>query len=305
MPIFFQFQPIYNCFSNSVCTNFSLFLYLDKNVCNNMEPDIKLQVLICTYGEEGIKRVIECNHQPCEGVEYLVSWQQPDTDIPVPTDLIRDDFKIAIIKSKGLSKNRNASISMATAPLLLLSDDDIRYMPKQLKTIIDSFDKHPDTDIITFKLNFKGSLKHYPSHSFNLKKPAKGYYVGTPELAFRRSSIQGTISFNEYFGIGAMFPIGEEDIFIQDCMNHNLKGIFLPIAIGTHPTNTSSDRLKHSSESIQTKGAVFLHVKPKSWLPRMIVHAIRYRDIEGKRKIFWYIRQWLSGIRKAIDNNAF
>ncbi len=52
-----------------------------------MNSEVRLQVLICTYGEAGIKRVIGCDHQPCEGVEYLVSWQQPDTDLPVPREL--------------------------------------------------------------------------------------------------------------------------------------------------------------------------------------------------------------------------
>lgn len=270
-----------------------------------MNPEVKLQVLICTYGEEGIKRVIECNHQPCEGVEYLVSWQQPDTDIPVPAELMRDDFKVAIIKSKGLSKNRNASINLATAPLLLLSDDDIQSTPEQLKAIIETYEKYPSKEIITFKIDYLDPIKYYPSNLFDLKKFEPGYYVTTPEISFRRSSIQGVISFNENFGIGAMFPVGEEDIFLYDCMIHNLKGIFLPITIGTHPTNTSADRLKHLPEFIQTKGAVFLHVKPKSWFPRMIAHALRYRDAKGNRRFIWYIRQWLSGVSIAKKNNVF
>lgn len=270
-----------------------------------MNSEVRLQVLICTYGEAGIKRVIGCDHQPCEGVEYLVSWQQPDTDLPVPRELMRNDFKVKIIKSRGVAKNRNAAIRMATAPLALMTDDDVRNTPEQLKTVMESFEKYPDMDLITFKIDIQDCAKSYPSCPFDLKHPEKGYYLGNPELAFRRSSIKGIISYNENFGIGAMFPVGEEDIFLQDCMNHNLKGLFLPVTIGRHPTDTSSDRLKHSPEFIQTKGAVFLHVKPKSWFPRMIAHALRYRDVNGNRKIFWYLRQWLSGISTARKNHVF
>ena len=102
-----------------------------------------------------------------------------------------------------------------------------------------------------------------------------------------------------------MFPVGEEDIFLQDCMNHNLKGLFLPVTIGRHPTDTSSDRLKAFTRIHPDKRSGISSCKTEVMVPRMIAHALRYRDVNGNRKIFWYLRQWLSGISKARKNHVF
>lgn len=82
---------------------------------------MRLQVLICTIGAEGIARVLKAVHPRVEGVGYLVSWQQPDGDIPVPQELAeRQDFQVFIHRSHGISRNRNFAISCASAPLCLM-----------------------------------------------------------------------------------------------------------------------------------------------------------------------------------------
>ena len=69
---------------------------------------VKLQVLICTIGAEGIGRVVESSHPIVEGVEYLVSWQLPDGDMDVPEALaVRDDVKVCKVNSRGICRNRN------------------------------------------------------------------------------------------------------------------------------------------------------------------------------------------------------
>ena len=93
---------------------------------------VKLQVLICTIGAEGIRRVVESSHPEVEGVEYLVSWQLPDGDMDVPEALVvRDDVKVCKVNSRGICRNRNNAVRCATAPLCLMSDDDVCYNEKR------------------------------------------------------------------------------------------------------------------------------------------------------------------------------
>lgn len=272
-----------------------------------IEPHIELEVLICTYGADGIKRIAQCKHPEIPGVSYLVSWQSSE-DIDVPDALLRKDFKIFHTESKGLSKNRNNAFSRSTAPYLLISDDDIDYSEKGLKSVIESFHKNPDADIITFRYGSIDSKKQYPNKITSLQYPPKGYFVTSFEIALKSASIKGKKWFNENFGIGATFPSGEEDVFIKDCLNAGLKGIFLPITIARHEGATTSERNLMLATRPQTKGAVFLHLHPHDWPLRMISHALREIPLWRKGIVpspLSYCINWLKGARRAKKMKIF
>ncbi|MDE6023013.1 MAG: hypothetical protein K2G13_05875, partial [Muribaculaceae bacterium] len=107
---------------------------------------------------------------------------------------------------------------------------------------------------------------------------------------------------------GAKFPSGEEDIFLCDCLNMGLKGIFLPFTIASHYGTTTSERNLMRASRPQTKGAVFLHLHPRSWFLRMLAHAKREFPIWRKGLVpspISYCRNWLNGVRLARKMNVF
>lgn len=265
---------------------------------DEINSNIKLQVLICTLGEAGIRRVAEGSHPRVPGVEYLVSWQLPDGDADIPEALLRPDFRIIKNNTRGLSKNRNLAISAATAPYSLISDDDLDYAADGLSKIIDIFDKNQGLDIATFKYS-GADTKRYPDHSFNLSKPPKGYYVTSFEIGFRQESILGSgIRFNEKFGIGTGFPAGEEDIWIHDMLKRKLKGEFFPIIIAHHPGETTGTRRATDPDIIRTKGAVFAHTHPLTWPLRMLTHAWRNHKSKSEISTLKYVSCWTQGAFK-------
>ncbi len=271
-------------------------------------PDsTQLQVLICAYGPDGLERVKKSAHPQVEGVEYLVSWQTEE----YPSGTIireRDDIRIITTATKGLSVNRNTALSMASAPLLLIGDDDADYREEWLMNVIDGFKENPEADIIAFRYESESSVKHYPSKPFSLAKSPKGYYTSSIEIAFRREAVQGKIWFNENFGIGATFPSGEEDIFITDCLDRGLNGIFLPRTITRHDGATTTVRNLSLASRPCTKGAVFLRRHPHDWPLRMIVHAAREFPLWRKGLVpspLSFCRNWLKGVRIAAGNNVF
>lgn len=271
------------------------------------ERRLKLQVLICTYGKDGIGRVAEGKHPPIEGVEYLVSWQT-DEECPLPKALVRDDFLIFRSATKGLAVNRNIALSKASAPILLISDDDVDYYEDGLNAVISAFHDNTEADIITFCYKSIHSSKNYPSRSCCLEKKPKGYYVSSIEIAFRRHAVQKKIWFNENFGIGASFPSGEEDIFLKDCLDKGLKGMFLPITIASHDETTTSERNLMLTSRPQTKGAVFLRLHPYTWPLRMMVHAVREIPLWRKGLTpspLSYCYNWIKGMLKAKRDLVF
>lgn len=262
--------------------------------------EIQLQVLICTFGEAGIRRIAEASHPRIPGVEYIVSWQLGDSDGNIPEGLQRDDFRILLSDTRGLSRNRNIALDAASAPICLIADDDLSYDPDAFRNIIEVFKADPQLDIAAFRYS-GGDGKHYPDHEFDLRLPPKGYYVSSIELAFRRESVMASgIRFDLRFGIGAQFPSGEENIWLHQLLQAGLKGKFFPITIANHEALTTGSRLGADPEFIRTKGAVMRILFPRSWPLRLLTHTLR-NSRKHALHTSTYIRSWLNGA-KEINN---
>lgn len=270
--------------------------------------EMQLQVLICTFGRNGIERVASGKHPEVPGVQYLVSWQACE-GLDVPEALMRRDFVIHRTATTGLSKNRNDALAHATAPLLLISDDDVDYTAEGLTGVINSFEANPNADLLVFRFDCNKGNKFYPDYSFSLSHPPKGYYTSSIEIALRRNSLTNhNIWFNENFGIGAIFPSGEEDILIKDCLNAGMTGHFVPLTIARHDADTTSHKNLSLPTRPQTRGAIFLHLHPKSWSLRMIVHAIREIRLWRKGEVpspLSFCRNWIKGVRMAKRHRVF
>lgn len=264
-----------------------------------MPEPLKLQVLICTYGSDGLQRLLQSIHPRVEGVGYLVAWQNPETSGPMPEKLRRDDFEIVTSATRGLSRNRNIALAAARGEILLIADDDVSYTPAQLCSVIEAFGSYPEEDILTFRYVSENAPKRYPDHTFPLDHPAKGYYPTSFEIAIRRSSLPPDLRFDENFGIGALFPCGEEDLFLLEARRRGLRERFLPITICRHDGDTTAARILHSEGFVMTRGAVVPQLYPLTWPLRMLLLACRESDPSVGMGRMRYIRTWLKGLRKC------
>ena len=272
----------------------------------------RLQVLISTKGIEGIERIASLPHPEIPGVQYLVSWQQGDWSM-IPESLeTREDFKIVLDDSVGLSRNRNNALKNAEADWVLISDDDLIYTEQHLKNVLEAFEKNPGYSILAFRYESAEYPRKYSSQEFDLKNPPKGYFTVSFEIGLNLEQIRERLNnevipcFNENFGLGAIFGSGEEDLFIAGLLKQNLKGKFIPVDICEHPGPTTSHKTKTSDGFIRTKGAVMYKLTPLTWPLRMILYAFRSAlDKEGKINFFRYIAQFLIGVRLAKKNKVF
>ena len=173
-----------------------------------------------------------------DGFQNLVVVQNPTSESLPSAD---QKIKRVELQSKGVAKSRNAVIDNATTEYLLFGDDDIEFKEESINSAITFLEANKEISILLLQaVDETGALrKSYPSlaHPLKLTNSAK---AATYEMIIRTPDIKkASIRFDENFGAGAQNYLGDEYIFIADALRAGLKGLFLPIVIATHPTDSS------------------------------------------------------------------
>ena len=117
-----------------------------------MRDDWDVSVALCTYNRcRVLKGAIESVlSQQSNGVRYEVivvdNNSTDDTSRVVDGFIARgcSNLRYAFESRQGLSYARNTAVSVARAPLLAFTDDDVRVDPNWIATIKRTFDSHPD-----------------------------------------------------------------------------------------------------------------------------------------------------------------
>jgi len=246
---------------------------------------VKLEVLIATYGQDGLTRLAGMKLPHIPDVRYLVSCQYPDTMTEKPAPSLREDISIIFSDTRGLSVNRNILLRNATAPYCLIADDDLDFLEEGLEKIIEIFDHSPEISIISLQyIDSEGNNeKHYPDDTFSLDSPPKGYYISSIELAFRRADILGRkIFFNENFGAGTKrYQCGEEDLWLHDILKSGLKGVYFPVRVAIHKGSSTGIRKASEPAVLRAQGAVMARLFRVTGLPRTCLKAWRVSRSSG------------------------
>ena len=184
--------------------------------------------------------------------------------------LVSDNEKIKVFNvfEKGLSKSRNLALQNATKDLLIFTDDDIVFKQNFEINILDSFNTHTNFDGFRFQfLNRKGNLaKKYPT-TFQYKlSQFEILNTSSVELVFKNNSLKRVaIKFDENFGLGTNFYMGEEAIFVSDVIKSGLKVGFVPEQILSHSQVTTGHKTA-ISKIYFAQSAVFYRIFGKMYL---------------------------------------
>ena len=179
---------------------------------------------------------------------------------------------------RGLSKSRNMALRYATADICILADDDMIYKDDYVVEIMQSFKKNPQMALLVFQVEgIERKYKNYPknSRSLNFMNAMK---VSSVEVAFRRDEIiKNNLFFDELFGAGTHFLMGEENIFISRLLKQKLKGLFIPKIIANLHIGNSSWFSGYNREYFIGKGAAFTALESGfTWL-LILQFALRKR----------------------------
>lgn len=258
--------------------------------------NVKLDVCIAAYREKGLNKIMTLNHPEMEGVRYIVAWQyaQDSPDV-IPQELLnRKDFVIIPNDTKGSGANRNVALEKASAPLVLISDDDVSYTEEQLSNIISAFENRPNCDFIIGHYHSVANPYSYPSEEFDFRQQPKGFSFGGPVTAFRLGRVrEKEIIFNPLFGVNAYFMTGEDTLFVYEMSKKGLEGHYVPITFCGHEDISTGKRAAKERGFIRAKGAFMAIIYPITWPLRMMTHALR--EASGFKERLNYCKAWLSG----------
>lgn len=185
--------------------------------------------------------------------------------------LLNSDYpSVRIVNTfeKGLSKSRNTALDNAKGDLCIISDDDIVFHQDFERNAVDAYNIYPDAALITFRIERDATIlyKKYPQRPNVKPNVFDRLNVMSVEMVLNRRKLkQNSIKFNENFGLGAKFRMGEEAIFTNALHADNLKMVMVPYILGRH-----SDDSTHTKVSLREKyfvqGAVLSAIFNKRYL---------------------------------------
>lgn len=161
--------------------------------------------------------------------------------------------------TRGVGINRNIALSYASGDIVVIADDDMKYVDNYAQIISKAFRRIPDADGFVFNISTHGknvgrrkNKKIKRVHFYN----ALNY--GAARLAVKRKSlIREGITFNTNFGGGCIYSAGEDVIFVTDMLKHGMKLYTYPETIGIVNQNSSTWFEGYTEKFFYDKGALY------------------------------------------------
>lgn len=194
--------------------------------------------------------------------------------------------------TKGVGKNRNIALLYAKADICLFADDDIRYNDNYKDIVLNAFSEHKDADIIIFNIlsNTPDRKITQIKRNHRMRRFERNPFGG-PRIAFRLSSIaRKNLWFTTLFGGGALFPSGEDSLFILDALRSRCKIYLSTEVLGTVSFDNTTWFSGYDEKFFFGKGAFYAVCHPKSKLLWMLYFAFRtkkHSKIPFNQKLKW------------------
>lgn len=169
------------------------------------------------------------------------------------------NIKVYRTKNRGVSNSRNLALAkVKDTDIVIIADDNITYVDGYPEIIENEY-KHSKADIICFYITaVDRRVKKLSKHIDYLTSMR----VVGPELTFRYDKI-GDLVFDDIFGTGSRYYMGEENIFVYDALRIGLKieGCNIKYAVKNNyrPSTWYTGMDEHY---LFVKGAVFYRMSP-------------------------------------------
>ena len=217
-------------------------------------------------------------------------------------------IKVINVLEKGLSKSRNLALRSATKKLVVFTDDDVVFETNFDTTIINAFNDYPNFDGFIFPFQMKEGVvaKKYSSTFQSQLSAFDILNTSSVELVFKKEAIQSArLHFDENFGLGSPFYMGEEAIFVFDAKRKGLKMGFVPQILLTHSQFTTTQKAT-VLERYFYQSAVFYRIFGKMylfWVVLKLLFDLKQHKF-GIRSIPQVLKQALKGKKAYVDTTA-
>ncbi|MBP1990291.1 glycosyltransferase family A protein [Paenibacillus eucommiae] len=167
------------------------------------------------------------------------------------------DLNIVLLNlnRRGLSYARNEALKCVTQKIITFSDDDCWYPADIFNEIHDIVINNA---ISTFNIYDPIKNKFYKNYSKNKKNYTSVYTalkVSSIEIFINTNLIdKNQIDFDTLFGLGAIFPSGEENTLLLDLLKNNNEITYVPVIAVYHE---KKDNILLGEKNLEAKGAFF------------------------------------------------
>ncbi len=191
----------------------------------------------------------------------------------------KDGRRIRIIEraEKGLSRSRNLAIDSAVDDICIFCDNDISYVNDAKDIIEQAFGVYPDAGIICFFIERPERHEPVRLKEGNMTKTDM-MRIFSPEIAIRRSHLKG-LKFDEDFGAGAKYGMGEENIFLFEAARLGIKRVYIPERIAKTLPNESSWFKGYDRKFFFDRGAGYEAMDARFWHPLCLQFLLRKREL--------------------------
>lgn len=237
---------------------------------------MKLEVLISTMNQKDIYS--------------LISKMNIQTDAVVINQCERESYEEIVYKEKkirifncaerGLSKSRNKAIKESKADICIIADDDMTYVDNYEEIIKKAYKKYEMADMIAFYVSSENPNNIKPKLIEGKLGPLKSFKIQSVQLTFKRRKIkEKKIRFDENFGAGLDLYMGEENIFIFDCIKSGLNLYSYPIEFARLDNRESTWFKGYDEKYFKVKGACFYRISRILWIIICLQFVIRKRKL--------------------------
>lgn len=232
--------------------------------------------------------------------KYVIINQITDENIDVSPEFQNANGKIISYKGKGLSKSRNQAIDKANTEICVIADDDMYYVEDYCDIIKKAYSKYNNADIIAFVVEHEDKKNEKRIMKEGKVGFLKSMKISSVQLTINRNNLKNKkIRFDENFGAGSKYYMGEENIFLFDCIKKGLKIYYIPAKIASLGKSESTWFKGYTREYYNNFGAVYYRMT-RIFYPFLILqYVIRKRKDYGKDlKPIQVLKYMFEGVKK-------
>lgn len=243
-----------------------------------------LTLAISTLGV-GVERIVLPDPRP--EVRFLVVWQDPDGQRRGWME--RADVEVVEMEGRGLSRSRNAALLHAKTPYVWLFDDDAQPCVDAALALVERARAEGWAVVTGAVRTPEGApFKPYPRQeaAWKLRTAPK---LSSIETIIDVEAVRArSIRFDEAFGLGARWTMGEEFLFMASVLRAGLRAVYVPSVIAVHPAESTGKDFGRD-QVWQASSAALARVFGAWALPVRLAMAWRKRHALGARNMWRYL----------------
>lgn len=224
-------------------------------------------------------------------LEVLVLLQGDVSGATVPA---RWDTLVAV-PGQGVARSRNAAVDFADRRYLLFCDDDVEVCLDGVLAGVDHLQRTGAALALGRGITPEGRLrKTYLSDRPRRLRLTNAAKAATYEMLVDVRQVRAMgLRFDERFGAGARYFLGDEYIFIADLLRAGLSAEAVPFVFGVHPCDSSG--VRWGGPDLRARAVVLNEVFGRLAPPARAAFALRrWRRMGG----------WRPALHFALDGTA-